>query len=238
MDSAKLTEEIRVLVTGFGPFLDINTNPSWKIARNLPPTLPSSNNRTINLIVPESYIPAVYHVILAETPSLIAKHDPHIVLHVGLALDRSYFAVEKSAPREGYHDIPDQNRRVFTRAENKKVFGKAPGELATGFELEGVVEAWRDECASIGATAKGKSKSKVKAKEKEIGMADVRHSDDVGTFVCGFIYYVSLLEMQKKGRRDVVFLHVPRLECDEEFGVGIEVVEKLIGVLVDQWKDS
>ncbi|KAF9728771.1 hypothetical protein PMIN01_13151 [Paraphaeosphaeria minitans] len=100
---------IKVLVTGFGPFLDITTNPSWETTKSLP--------------------------IARGIFSLIAKHEPHIVLHMGLAVDRDYYAVEQSAPKEGYYDVSDSDRKVITRAENKKLFGKAPSSLATSLDL-------------------------------------------------------------------------------------------------------
>jgi pyroglutamyl-peptidase len=150
-------------------------------------------------------------------------------------VDRDYFAVEQSAPKEGYHNVPGQDRRVFTRAENKKIFGKSPSSLTTSLDLETAVSVWQNACSQIASKGKGRGKGKERGKmEKAV---DVRLSDDVGTFVCGFIYYVSLLEMQKRsGRRDVVFLHVPRLEGEEQVGLGTQVVKALIEALVEGWK--
>jgi pyroglutamyl-peptidase len=240
------TKEIRVLVTGFGvrrplyrihltnkpqPFLDIKTNPSWEIARGLPPHL-TSNDANIKLIVPDTYMPAAYHKIHIQTTALIEQHNPDLIVHIGLAVDRSYFAVEQSAAKEGYHDIPDVDRRVFTRAKNKRVFGKAAEVLGSSLDLESAVGVWREACKRMAPKARAKGKPR-----KEGGLdVDVRLSDDVGTFVCGFAYYVGLLEMQRRrGRRDVVFLHVPML-VGEEVGVGVEVTEELIKAFVLGWK--
>lgn len=192
------------------------------------------------MIVPGSPIPAAYHKLLAQSASLIDQHDPHIVLHVGLAVDRDYFAVEQSALKEGYHDIPDIDRKVITRAENKKLFGKAPFSLATSLDLESAVTTWQAACAHLtlpvtgGHATKGKGSGKGKAATKRV---ELRLSDDVGTYVCGLIYFSSLVEMQKRhGTRNVVFVHVPRLEGDSEVDVGIEVLKELIVALVDVWE--
>jgi pyroglutamyl-peptidase len=68
-------------------------------------------------------------------------------------------------------------------------------------------------------------------------LVEVELSDDVGTYVCGFECYLSLLEMQKRrGKKDVVFLHVPDLQSKEEIGVGARVVEELIRTLAGVWK--
>lgn len=160
---------------------------------------------------------------------------------MGLAVDRDYFAVEQSALKEGYHDIPDIERKVITRAENKKLFGKASSSLATSFDLDSVVAAWQAACGHLtfpvsGESGKGKGGAKGKGKQ-ERRKVDVRLSDDVGTYVCGLIYFGSLLEMQKrKGTRDVVFLHVPSLEGAGEVEVGVEVTRELIVALVDAWE--
>ncbi|PVH96999.1 peptidase C15, pyroglutamyl peptidase I-like protein [Periconia macrospinosa] len=236
---------IKVLVTGFGPFLDIKTNPSHLLTLNLPATLLSTSHTPITLIIPPTYIPAAYHAIHTQIPSLIAQHDPDIVLHIGLAVDREYFAVEKSAQREGYHEIPDVERKVVTRGENRTWFGgkkEGPDVLVSGVELEGVVEAWWGGCKGLGMEGKKggevvRGKGKAGKGEKGRKGVDVRLSDDVGTYVCGFMYYVGLLEMQRrKGRRDVVFLHIPMLEGDEEVSIGVAVVERLIVAIVDAWE--
>jgi len=150
-------------------------------------------------------------------------------------MDRDYYAIEQSAMKDGYHDIPGQDRRVFTRAENKKVFGKAASSLSTSLDLATTVSLWQNACSKIGLKEKGTAKAKEKGKVNKV--VDVRMSDDVGTFVCGFIYYVSLLEMQRRtGRRDVVFLHVPMLRGEEEVGVGVEVLKALVAALVEGWR--
>ncbi|KAF2439497.1 peptidase C15, pyroglutamyl peptidase I-like protein [Karstenula rhodostoma CBS 690.94] len=231
---------IKVLITGFGPFLDITTNPSWEIVKALPSTLSSTNNTPISLIIPNAPIPAAYHKLLAESSSLIAKHEPHVVLHMGLAVDRDYFAIEQSALKEGYHDIPDVDRRVITRVENKKLFGKAPASLATSLDLESVVAAWQTACAGLGFPLRGEGSSKGRGNGKsrqEKRKVDVRLSDDVGTYVCGLIYFSSLVEMQKRtGTRDVVFFHVPQLTGSGEVDVGIEATKELVVALVDAWE--
>lgn len=161
-------------------------------------------------------------------------------MHMGLAVDREYFAVEQSALKEGYHDIPDIDRKVITRAENKKIFGKAPSSLSTSLDLESAVPAWQAACASLsfppqgGSAAKGKGGGKGKQEKKKV---EVRLSDDVGTYVCGLIYYASLAEMAKRrSSRDVVFLHLPVLDGAEAVEVGTAVARELLVALVDVWE--
>jgi pyroglutamyl-peptidase len=154
---------------------------------------------------------------------------------MGLDLDSGLgvFKVERSAPKEGYHDIPDIERRVFTRAENKTTFGKAPSSLVTSLDIESAAEAWQSGCLGLSLPKGPALKTKGKGRSAGKLMVDVRLSDDVGTYVCGFQYYISMLEMQKRaGERNVVFLHVPELETVDEARVGVRVVEELIKALV------
>jgi pyroglutamyl-peptidase len=253
----------KILITGFDRFLSIAVNPSYEIARRLPNTITTSSNTTAQLIVSGNAIPAKYHELLDLTTKLIEEHKPDIVLHMGLAHGRTYFAVEKGAEREGYHEVPDESRRVLTRAENKKTFAKEAARLDSTLDLEAAVAGWQAETRGIalnlqgaapgarpGAAdekpkekGRGKQKLKAAADSSFKGLAsgsqvDVRLSDDVGNYVCGLQYYVSLLEMQKRtGRRDSVFLHVPYLESLEEIQIGVRVTEGLIRALVGVWLD-
>ncbi|KAF2106969.1 hypothetical protein BDV96DRAFT_617140 [Lophiotrema nucula] len=243
------SKPIRVLVTGFSPFQQVTLNPSWEIAKQLPKTLTSHNGDNIELLIPGQHVPSVYQELLTQSPTLIEKYDPDIVLHIGLAAGYEWFAAEQSANREGYHEIPDNERRVITRAENKKLFGKSPASLASSLDLESAVETWRNSLRGFTFPAK-KSDNRVAPKGKEqikrngSGKSakankgiDVRLSNSVGNYVCGFVYYVSLLEMQKrKGRRDVAFLHTPLLEGDEEIGIGVQVAKELVKALVEAYE--
>lgn len=187
--------------------------------------------------MPAEPIPAAYHKILTLVPALVLEHAPDLVVHIGLDVDSGpgVFRVERSSLRDGYHDIPDIERRVFTRADNKKVFGKASLSLATTLDIDAAVEICRGACSSLSlpnAPAMGGS-LKAKGKGKPRQTIEIRSSDDVGSYVCGFNYYISLLEMQKRtSKRDAVFFHVPKLETEEEIQVSVNVLEELIRALV------
>lgn len=189
------------------------------------------------IAVPPEPIPAAYHKIFAQVPKLIEQHAPDLVVHMGLDVDSGpgVFKVERSAAKEGYHDIPDIERRVFTRAENKKTFAKSSASLLTSLDVDAAIDAWQSACSSLTLTkpspSGGNAKKGGKGQEKQ--RVDVRLTDDVGTYVCGFNYYVSMLEMQRaSGKRNVVFFHVPNLATQDDIAVGIQVTEELIKSLV------
>jgi len=217
MPPTSASDEIKVLITGFGPFQDAIKNPSWEICKLLPPTIAPR----IRLLIHPEPLKVSYATVLPIVPQLLADNVPDIVLHIGLALGQSYYSLEKSAPKNGYHQNPDVSRRVFTKAETKKAWGKLPDSLASTVDLESVGTKW----------AAGVKKMKYGA--------DVRVTDDVGEFLCGFVYFATLAEMAKKGvERPVAFLHVPEMGTEKGFEIGAGVVVELIKALVEVWKEG
>ncbi|KAF2029613.1 MFS general substrate transporter [Setomelanomma holmii] len=165
--------------------------------------------RATHLIVPAAATPAAYHKILAQLPQIIEQHKPDLIVHKGLDADSgtSVFKVERQAPKEGYHEFPNIDRKVFTRGENKTTFADHEDHS---------------------------TKMKNKGKTQGGHPVDVQISDDVGTYVCGFQYYASMINVQKRtGKRNVAFFHVPLLETEQDIAVGVKVAEELIRALVE-----
>ncbi|KAK7755298.1 hypothetical protein SLS62_002804 [Diatrype stigma] len=252
-------EGVRVLVTGFGPFQHFTINPSFEIVSRLPPSLPG-----IRVLAHPDPLRSVYRSLLETAPRLIREHRPDVVVHVGLAPDQTYFCVEQSASRDGYHQVPDMERRVLTKAESRTVFNNSgggagknkkknmvvsPEVLETSFDLPGVLEAWKRRLSWNPALSVGGGGGKMGAKAAAKGgkapssdaAVDVRHTDDVGNYVCGLLYYASLAELAQRGgggdgSRYVVFLHVPPLRTEEEFHRGSLVLAALVETLVEAWE--
>lgn len=159
------------------------------------------------------------------------------MLHIGLAVERDYFAVEQSACRDRYHQYPDVDRQVIPKAEIQKIWGKKSAErFETSLDLERVVEAWKINL-KFEASNKGK-KSKHQKKLDQGDQYDVRLSDDVGDYVCGLVYYTSMAELAKRGdgAGNAVFLQVPPLNGDEELAKGERVVLALIMALAQSFQ--
>jgi pyroglutamyl-peptidase len=134
------------------------------------------------------------------------------VIHIGLAVDRNFFAIERGAGRDSYHQYPDVARKLFNKAENKKTGGKSPERLNSPLDLDATLVKWQAQA--------GKG-------------LDLRMSDDVGTYVCGFVYYTSLECFWKKGEEGegempVVFMHAPSLPEKDDVEKGTKVNIALI----------
>ena len=177
------------------------------------------------------------------------------MLHIGLATERDYFAIEQSADRDDYHQNLDVDRKVFTKAETKKSWGttKSGAErLSTTLDLDDVMERWRKglglsttENSGGGEKEERGGEGKKKKKKQKRGAADmavdvdVRLSDGVGNYVCGFIYYATLAGLARQrddSQRRAVFLHVPPLETEVDVEKGVKVVLALIEALVGTWR--
>jgi pyroglutamyl-peptidase len=163
-------------------------------------------------VTPDEPLKAAYHDIANVVPKLLERHKPDIIIHVGLAADRGYFAIEKGADRDGYHQIPDEARKVFTKAQGKKAWGKSPDRLDSSIDLDDVLLRWK----------RGFKNG-----------PDLRVSDDVGNYVCGFAYYLSLEKFWRLGAsRPVLFFHVPPLSSKKDIEDGIKITIALIQAVV------
>lgn len=229
-------QNIRILVTGFGTvsqaLRDI-LNPSFEILQRLPPSLPG-----IDIIAHPEPLRSAYHWLLQASPQLIKDAQPDVVLHIGVDVERAHFSVERSATRDGYHEYPDLDKRTVTKTETQKLWGKKSTEkLETSLDLDAVADIWQSNLKL--QARKGKGQKRAAAAKVQEAIPDVRVTDDVGNYVCGFLYYTSLAELERRdpggGKRNVVFLHVPMLSGEEEIAMGVATVSALVQALGEVW---
>jgi pyroglutamyl-peptidase len=158
---------------------------------------------------------------------------PDIILHIGLAAGRSYFALESGSQARGYSKILDVDGQRFEDSVAERHFpvSKYPARLTTSFDTSDVLARWK---ANLGYTS-------TDGTHTDEGCPDVRISQDAGNFLCGFIYYNSLAHYFsiKEDERPVCFLHVPDLSGSEDkLREGLEVTVGLIKALVESRRKS
>ncbi|KAK6833367.1 Pyrrolidone carboxyl peptidase (Pyroglutamate aminopeptidase) [Apiospora arundinis] len=276
----------RILVAGFGRVSHVQPrdlpNPAFEIIKRLPPQLapPCTTNNSYNrshpsadaieIIAHPDPLPSSYHGLLQTVPALVREHADTVdlILLIGVAVGQQYYSVEQSAGRDGYHEVPDLDRRTLAKGEGVKVWGRKSRErLATSVDLEAAVEGWREWLAATSfhvdyLTGKNKTTSSVikgerpptaTGQQQQLWPPEVRHTDDIGKYVCGLVYYTALAELRRIAEEraaeasktkmtgkenangsvegNAVFLHVPLLLGEEQLEVGYRVVVALIRAL-------
>jgi pyroglutamyl-peptidase len=168
--------------------------------------------------VPAAPLRTSYSHVASAAPGLLAAQASRgrgydAVLHVGLANKRAHFSLERRSSSGPYADVPDVDGRTLGPEEAARLFEGLPAELRPSFDCADVWRRWRDN-----------------VRDAEV---DVRPSDDPGTYLCAFVYYLSMGWFHRRGEdRPVVFCHVPNLTSDEEVKTGVDVVVGLIYALV------
>ncbi|KAF2868864.1 pyroglutamyl peptidase-like protein type I [Massariosphaeria phaeospora] len=229
-------DPVTVLVTGFGPFLSkYPRNSSWEIASRLPAVLPATldSPTPIHICVHHESVRVAYSHVVNFVPRVLPPQNPmtpkpDIVLHIGLAAGRDFFALEKGSHSRGYGAIPDVDGEKFPDSTAEIRFPKSlyPSVLHTSFNTEDVLQRWKANLRS----------STADAEHEKNKTPDVRLSLDAGNFLCGFIYYNSLAHYfaLEDNQRPVAFLHVPDLSNSQDLlDTGREVAIALIRSLVE-----
>jgi len=136
-------------------------------------------------------------------------------LHIGLAAIRNYFALERQSFRDCFEGA-DVDGKEPPLEECQKLFAHCPPILKPTFECEDIWRRWRRNLVD--------------------DSIDVRCSDDPGSYLCGFVYYLSMSwfwNMKDEEERPVMFLHVPDLPTEQEIESGRQATIGLIRALAE-----
>src|SRR5947199_7131399 len=89
-----MSEKLRILITGFGPFPGAPYNPTMPlVARLLRLRRPAFSEVEFSRHI----FPVTYKAVDRELPQLLAKHRPHALLMFGLATRTPYLRIETRA---------------------------------------------------------------------------------------------------------------------------------------------
>jgi len=168
-----------VVVTGFGPFEGHQVNASWECVKELEKI---GLGGKINIIICE--IPVAYKKAKSIIPALWEKHNPLLMVHVGVSGQASEITLETLAHNDGYLR-PDVESSM---PEDCMCISDSCHEVIQS-EID-----MNQVCQKVNQTRDLKVKSVV--------------SDDPGRYLCDFTYFLSL--HQDKSRS--AFIHVPPLQ--------------------------
>ncbi|RLE59505.1 MAG: pyroglutamyl-peptidase I [Thermoprotei archaeon] len=193
-----------ILVTGFKPWGKYKKNPSGELAERL-------DGRVVkNHIIRGYELEVSYKKVEKDIPSLIAKHEPVITLHLGLAAGTSYIRVERVAI-----NIIDAGSDVEGREiKDEPIVPGGPIAYFSTLPTRSIVERLRKE----GIPA--------------------RLSYTAGTFLCNYTMYTSLHTIKTMGLTTLSgFIHLPltpEMVLDGSApSMPLEMMEKAVLVAID-----
>ena len=167
------------LVTGFERFDPWPINPSEQIIRHLAANAPAT--RSAELIC--EVLPTEYRRAGEQIGSLIAEHDPGIVLMLGLAGSRERICLERFALNIDDVSKPDNAARILS---GSPIDPDGPAAFKTKVSLDPIVAE---------LTAHG---------------IDARTSNHAGTYVCNHVFYEALKNVAARGNQaGCLFVHLP-----------------------------
>jgi pyroglutamyl-peptidase len=115
----KLSDKLRILITGFGPFPGAPFNPTQPlVARLIRLRRPALSDVELSGHV----FPVTYAAVDRQLPQLLAKHRPHALLMFGLAGRTPHVRIETRARNAVTTRFPDADR---TRARKGSITGGA-----------------------------------------------------------------------------------------------------------------
>jgi len=215
--------EIKILITGFGPFGVHSANPSELSAQPLDGTILRSPKdltptpKSHKIATPKSQYPihiefqaikVAYSTVQAVLPPLHENGAYDAYVHVGVAADYDAVTIEQRARRRSFRkDVPDVEGKLAPRLPGKPV----------EYGLEGDVDEWK----TIVDAEKLQSWLR-----DSLGFEHIATSTDAGMYLCEFIYATSLSASYKQAEKQgqdtpdvpVLFIHVPNLKSDRNPG--------------------
>lgn len=184
----KSEHPMRVVVTGFGPFLKHTYNPSWRVAAAVASELEGDFSIQTDRL-------AVTHTAVEEFATLLPWGDGDIVaLHFGLGASREQVCMERYA-HNCRGSTPDESEREDYPPH---LASDGPTARETCLPVGELVERYEEEAGGYD------------------GLPGARVSRDAGDYVCNNLYYRSL-GAAASARRDghtaaALFTHVPHLD--------------------------
>ena len=126
-----MTEKLRILITGFGPFPGAPFNPTMPlVARLLRLRRPAFSDVEFTGHI----FPVTYKAVDRELPQLLATHRPHALLMFGLATRTPYLRIETRARNAVTMLWPDADHTRVRKGSivdgaNAKMFGPHTAKL-------------------------------------------------------------------------------------------------------------
>jgi len=184
------TGNIRVLLTGFGPFPGAPYNPTQKLVDRLArlPRPAFANVERIGHVFPVSY-----RAVDAQLPALLTQHEPDVLLMFGLATRTPHVRVEMRARNAVTQLWPDADH---TAVLSRTIDPTAPATRRFGPHTHHLLQV---------AKATG---------------IDVRSSINAGAYLCNYLSWRAIEAAGRHPRALplAAFIHIPKVPRDAHTG--------------------
>ncbi|XP_053954106.1 pyroglutamyl-peptidase 1 [Anastrepha ludens] len=225
-------DEKLIIVTGFGPFVGHeDVNASWEAVRLLPDELIWHGH---HYKLDKREVPVEYDAVDKAVDEIWAR-QPDLVIHCGVHGSASCIHVEKLAYNHKF-TRPDYTRQHLPKGTaclvNCNANFKDNQVLHCGLDVDKIVQVVAESCECI-PTATDEAVESVAAADA-VPLTVAKSSDDVGNYLCGYIYLKSL----DRNRNRTLFIHVPPINCPFSSEETKEVVLRIIEECVRQVREK
>uniref|UniRef100_A0A034WJ54 Pyroglutamyl-peptidase 1 n=1 Tax=Bactrocera dorsalis TaxID=27457 RepID=A0A034WJ54_BACDO len=214
-----------IIVTGFGPFVGHeDVNASWEAVRLLPDELTCRGH---HYKLEKREVPVEYDAV-DKAVEEIWSHKPQLVIHCGVHGSASCIHVEKLAYNHKF-TRPDYARQRLPKSSaclvncSTNVYDNHT--LHCGLDVEKIVEVVAASCECTPP-----------ATDDAIQSTVLQSSNDVGNYLCGYIYLKSL----DRNRNRTLFIHVPPINrpftSEETKEVVLRIIEECIRQVTENEK--
>ncbi|XP_018793980.1 PREDICTED: pyroglutamyl-peptidase 1 [Bactrocera latifrons] len=223
-----------IIVTGFGPFVGHeDVNASWEAVRLLPDELTWHGH---HYKLEKREVPVEYDAV-DKAVEEIWSHKPQLVIHCGVHGSASCIHVEKLAYNHKF-TRPDYARQRLPKSSaclvNCNTNVNNNHTLHCGLDVEKIVEVVAASCECTPTATDDALQSSVNVEPEAFTV--LQSSDDVGNYLCGYIYLKSL----DRNRNRTLFIHVPPINCpftsEETKEVVLRIIEECIRQVTENEK--
>jgi len=190
-------DKIKLYLTGYGPFSNIEENPSEKTVNYLYENKSSLNTTNTEILNKQIFEVTTEYVDnnINKTLDLIKANNTnettlHIIVSFGVASNRKTNTIETLA-----------HNHIYDLIKNEKINNTCPNIYYSKNPIKSMVKGIQL-CSKNGITCK--------------------FSNDAGTYLCNYIYYKTLNKCKNESNICSFFIHIPtltnyNLTCQEEF---------------------
>lgn len=204
--------KIKILITGFEPFLDIPVNPSQLLMESISQDIKGAQKvfkkdttknkesfmsfESLSLIadITTLILPVDYDLSFKAIEGHIEAYKPDVIICTGVAKDRTCVNIERLAINYRSLDLPDSSG---LKPRSKKLYDHAPDAYFSNLDVDKIAD---------------QVSQSINSKDRAF---QFKVSNTAGTYVCNALLFKALHTTAQSNSFKVGFIHVPQLADTE-----------------------